>query len=58
MTFTEYLKYKEGFISKAHYYSFLETLPREGQRKVNMYYREKYNHCINDVPKYEQLKLL
>ena len=36
MTFIEYLKYKEGFISKSHYYSFLETLPREGQRKVNM----------------------
>lgn len=58
MTFTEYLKYKEGFISKSHYYSFLETLPGEGQRKVNMYYKEKYQHFINDVPQYEQLKLL
>ncbi|CAI3206570.1 hypothetical protein [Clostridium neonatale] len=58
MTFTEYLKYKEGFRSKAHYYSFLETLPREGQRKVNMYYRKNYRHFINDVPQYEQLKLL
>lgn len=60
MTFTEYLKYKEGFLSKVHYYSFLETLPREGRRKVNMYYSEKYKYYIHDIPQsqYEQIKLL
>lgn len=58
MTFTEYLKYKEGFISKVHYDSFLETLPAEGRRKVNMYYKEKYRYYIHDMPQYEQLKLL
>ena len=57
MTFTEYLKYKEGFISKTHYYIFLETLPREGQRKVNMYYKEKCRYYIHDMPQYEHIKL-
>lgn len=58
MTFTEYLKYEEGFISKIQYDSFLETLPPEGRRKVNAYYREKYRYYIHDIPQYEQLKLL
>lgn len=58
MTFTEYLKTKECFISKVHYDSFLETIPPEGRRKVNMYYKEKYRYYIHDMQQYEQLKLL
>lgn len=55
MTFTEYLKYKEGVISKTNYYSFLETLPREGRIKViciiekniDIIFMISHNHNMN-----------
>lgn len=58
MTFTEYLKTEESFISKIQYDSFLETLPPEGRRKVNAYYREKYKYYISNLQEYEQLNFL
>ncbi|CAI3244167.1 conserved hypothetical protein [Clostridium neonatale] len=58
MTFTEYLKTEEGFISKIQYDSFLEILPQEGRRKVNMYYIEKYKYYISNLQEYEQLNFL
>jgi len=43
MTYTTWLKKSEGFTSKAQYDYLLSTLPYEAQRRVVIYYQEKYS---------------
>lgn len=57
MTFATWLKKEEGFISKAQYDCLLNILPYEARRKVNLYYKEKYNYFITTTPKQLELKL-
>ena len=51
MTFTTWLKKNEGFISRAQYDYLLNSLPYEAQRKVSLYYREKYKYFLDAQPK-------
>jgi len=50
MTFTTWLKKNEGFTSKVQYDYLLSSLPYEAQRKVVIYYEEKYNHFLKTQP--------
>lgn len=56
MTFTNWLKTKEGFNSKAHYDSWLSTLPYEAKRKTSLYYKEKYEYFLSMQPKQMEFK--
>lgn len=51
MTFTTWLKTKEGFNSKAQYDYWLSLMPYEAKRKTNLYYQEKYQHFLSTQPK-------
>ncbi len=54
MTFTTWLKKSEGFTSKTQYDYLLNSLPYEAQRKVSIYYKEKYQYYLDTEP--EQLE--
>lgn len=56
MTFTNWLKTKEGFNSKTHYDSWLSTLPYEAKRKTSLYYKEKYEYFLSMQPKQIEFK--
>jgi len=51
MTFTTWLKKNEGFSSRAQYDYLLNSLPYEAQRKVSLYYHEKYKYFLDTQPK-------
>lgn len=57
MTFTTWLKTKEGFHSKDQYESLLNNLPYEARRKVIIYYKEKYKHFLETQPKQLELNI-
>jgi hypothetical protein len=57
MTFTTWLKKEEVFHSKEQYDYLLSTLPYEAQRKVVIYYKEKFKHYLATEPKQLELKL-
>ncbi|AWK52779.1 hypothetical protein DIC82_18045 [Clostridium beijerinckii] len=56
MTFTTWLKRNEGFISRAQYDSLLNNLPYEAQRKVTIYYKEKYRYFLDTEPKQTEIE--
>ena len=51
MTFTTWLKKSEGFASREQYDCLVNTLPYEAQRKVTIYYKEKYQYYLDNQPK-------
>ena len=56
MTFTTWLKKSEGFTSRAQYDYLVNTLPYEAQRKVTIYYKEKYQYYLDTQPKQLEFK--
>lgn len=58
MTFAQYLKKEEGFISFKQYNAFVEQLPKEAQRKVRTYYETKYEDYERYNRQIQQINLL
>ena len=56
MTFTTWLKKSEGFASKSQYDNLLNNLQYEAQRKVSIYYKEKYKYFLDTQPKQLEFK--
>ncbi len=57
MTFAQYLKKEEGFISFKQYKAFLDQLPKEAQEKVRTYYELKYEDYEKFNQEMEQITL-
>jgi len=56
ITFTTWLKKSEGFTSRVQYDYLVNTLPYEAQRKVTIYYKEKYQYYLDTQPKQLEFK--
>jgi len=56
MTYTTWLKKNEGFTSRSQYDCLLSSLPYEAQKKVVIYYQEKYKHFLETQPKQLEFK--
>lgn len=57
MTFTTWLKKSEGFSSRLQYDYLVNSLPYEAQRKVVIYYKEKYKYFLDTEPKQLRIKV-
>jgi hypothetical protein len=51
MTYTVWLKEAEGFTSVSQYNYLLSSLPYQAQRKIVIYYQEKYKYFLDNRPK-------